>query len=205
MKKEGEPIYKKIALDIANKIVRGEIKVNDKISGRSMLASMYKVSPETVRRAIALLKEMGVVTANVGSGIEVLSISAAEKFIQKNKSNEYVSTMVENIYSIIQKRRELDKELEQNFTNVLEFVGRFKNITPFVLVEVIVKSDSRFIGKSINEVKFWQNTRATIIAYRRKEEIVISPGPNYKFLGEDAVVVIGKEDVYDKVNSFLNG
>ncbi|MDT8718508.1 GntR family transcriptional regulator [Clostridium sp. 19966] len=205
MKKEGEPIYKKIALDIANKIVRGEIKVNDKISGRSMLASMYKVSPETVRRAIALLKEMGVVTANVGSGIEVLSISAAEKFIQKNKSNEYVSTMVENIYSIIQKRRELDKELEQNFTNVLEFVGRFKNITPFVLVEVIVKSDSRFIGKSINEVKFWQNTRATIIAYRRKEEIVISPGPNYKFLGEDAIVVIGKEDVYDKVNSFLNG
>lgn len=205
MKKEGEPIYKKIALDIANKIVRGEIKVNEKISGRSMLASMYKVSPETVRRAIALLKEMGVVTANVGSGIEVLSISSAEKFIQKNKNNEYVSTMVENIYSIIQKRRELDKELEQNFTNVLEFVGRFKNITPFVLVEVTVSSKSKFIGKSINEVKFWQNTKATIIAYRRKEEIVISPGPNYKFTSEDAVVVIGNEDVYDKVNSFING
>ncbi|MDF2533128.1 MAG: transcriptional regulator, GntR family, partial [Clostridia bacterium] len=54
---EHKPIYKKIAIDIANKIVKGDIKEKDKISGRSVLASMYNVSPETIRRAVALLHE----------------------------------------------------------------------------------------------------------------------------------------------------
>ena len=32
-----------------------------KLSGRSTLASLYNVSPETIRRSIALLKDMDVV------------------------------------------------------------------------------------------------------------------------------------------------
>ena len=56
MRKDSNPVYKNIALDIANKIINGEFKVGEKISGRSTLAGVYNVSPETIRRAIALLE-----------------------------------------------------------------------------------------------------------------------------------------------------
>ncbi|MFD1774888.1 GntR family transcriptional regulator [Paenibacillus rhizophilus] len=63
MKKTG---YKSIALDIAGRIVSGEFPVNSKISGRSILAGKYQVSPETIRKAIGLLKEENIVSVSQG-------------------------------------------------------------------------------------------------------------------------------------------
>ena len=197
------PVYRNIALDIANKIVKGELKVSEKISGRSTLAGTYNVSPETIRRAIALLEGMDVVSSSQGSGIEILSVPAAEKFIERYRSNEYLNTIKENILDIISKKKELDLKLEENFTKVVDIVERFRDITPFTLIEIDIKKRSWVIGKSISEVRFWQNTGATIVAYRRNENIVVSPGPNYKFKTGDSIVVIGSNDIYDKVCSFL--
>ena len=50
--KIAEPIYQKIAIDIASKIAAGKYKAGEKIYGRSMLAAHYAVSPETIRRAM---------------------------------------------------------------------------------------------------------------------------------------------------------
>ncbi len=203
MKNVSAPLYRNIALDIANKIVRGEFKVGEKISGRSTLAGIYNVSPETIRRAIALLEGMDVVSANLGSGINVLSVSAAEKFIERYKNNEYINTVRENIADIIEKKKKLDIELEENFNKISDFLERFNSISPFVLIEVKIKEESKYIGKKVNEVRFWKNTGATIIAYRRNKDIVVSPGPDYEFQIDDTIVVIGNKDVYDKVCNFL--
>jgi DNA-binding GntR family transcriptional regulator len=40
-------VYKRIALDIAQGIVSGRYPLNEKIHGRSTLAGIYNVSPET--------------------------------------------------------------------------------------------------------------------------------------------------------------
>ena len=197
------PVYKTIALDIANKIVKGDIKANEKISGRSTLASMYNVSPETIRRAIALIEEMNVVTSTKGSGIEVISVSNAEKFIMKNKDKEYIATLKENIFKIVDKKRDLDTELEESINKLLDLTGRFKNISPFTLIEIDVKINCKFIGKSVSEVEFWQCTKATIVAYRHENNIIISPGPEYVFTSGDILVVIGSKDTYQKVYDFL--
>lgn len=203
MKNTSVSVYKNISLDIANRIVRGELPPGDKISGRSTLAGLYHVSPETIRRAIALLVSMNVVSSNAGSGINILSVSAAEKFIEKYKNNEYVSTIKENIFEIIEKKKKLDIELEENFNKICDYLERFNNVSPFALIEVSVKEGSKYIGKKVNEIKFWQQTKATIIAYRRNKEIVVSPGPEYEFKINDIIVVIGNKDVYDKVYNFL--
>lgn len=203
MKSSTGPLYKNIALDIANRIVRGKLKSDEKISGRSTLASMYNVSPETIRRAIALLEDMDVVVSNKGSGIEILSISAAEKFIERNKNNVYLKTVKENIVDILAQRRKLDKELEDNFNKILDLVERFENISPFTLIEIDIKEHCKFIGKKVNEVKFWQKTKATIVAFRRRDDIIISPGPEYIFTKGDILVVIGSKNVYNEVHKFL--
>ena len=197
------PVYKTIALDIANQIVKGDIKANEKISGRSTLASMYNVSPETIRRAIALIEEMNVVSSAKGSGIEVISVSNAEKFIMKNKDKEYIATLKENIFKIIDKRKDLDSELEGNIDKLLDLTNRFRNISPFTLIEVDIKSNCKFIGKSVSQVNFWQRTKVTIVAYRKENEIIVSPGPEYIFTPGDILVVIGSKDTYEKVYDFL--
>ena len=43
--------YLQIALDIAQRIAKGELPEGSRIYGRSLMASEYNVSPETVRRA----------------------------------------------------------------------------------------------------------------------------------------------------------
>ncbi|WP_251862474.1 TrkA C-terminal domain-containing protein [Clostridium sp. Marseille-Q2269] len=203
MKNSTGPLYKNIALDIANRIVRGKLKSDEKISGRSTLASMYNVSPETIRRAIALLEDMSVVKSTKGSGIEILSISAAEKFIERNKSNVYLATVKENIEDILLRKKSLDEELQENFNKMLDLMDRFENISPFTLIEVAIEENCKYIGKKVNEVKFWQQTGTTMVAYRRGKEIIISPGPNYIFTKGDIIVVIGSSNVYKKVYNFL--
>lgn len=203
MKEELVPIYKKIALDIASKIVKGEIQTDKKISGRSTLAGLYNVSPETIRRAIALLEGMEVVKANPGSGIQVLSVTNAERFISSNQERKYISSIREDIVEIISQRNDLDRRLEENLNEIYDYLERFKSISPFLLIEIHIRSTCKFLDKSVNDSRFWQNTGATIVAYRRNKEIIVSPGPNYTFIEGDIIVVIGKDDVFEKVNGFL--
>jgi DNA-binding GntR family transcriptional regulator len=147
-----KPIYKNIALDVANKIVRGEIKENEKLSGRSLLASTYNVSPETIRRAISLLQQMNVVSVTQGSGIEVISVSAAEKFIEKLKDNEYIISIKDNIVELLEEHKRLDDKIKENFYKITDFIERFQNISPFTLIEIeINKDDATFITDLIKK------------------------------------------------------
>jgi K+/H+ antiporter YhaU regulatory subunit KhtT len=200
---EHKPVYKKIAIDIANKIVKGDIKEKDKISGRTVLSSMYNVSPETIRRAVSLLHESNVVSVAQGSGIEVLSISEAEKFINKNKDNEYLTSVKENIRSLLEQHRKLDEEIQKSFEEITDYVERFQNISPFTLIEIEINNKCKMLGKRIAETRFFQHTKATIIAYRRAGEIIISPGPDYVFLEGDIIVVTGIKDIYDSVYNYI--
>ena len=74
------PIYQKIALDIANKIYTGEIQEDSVLFGRSVLAGKYNVSPETIRRAVKILEDIGVVKSIKGKGVIVLSPDKASSF-----------------------------------------------------------------------------------------------------------------------------
>ncbi len=39
------------------------------------------------------------------------------------------------------------------------------------------------IGKSIGELKFWQSTGGTIVAIRRGQTVILSPGPYAELFG----------------------
>ena len=203
MKGQKKAAYVSIALDIANKILNGEFREKQKISGRSTLASMYNVSPETIRRAIVLLEDMDVVNSSRGSGIDVISKSAAEKFIEKNKSSRYISSIKDEIRDLMQQKKKIDEQIQESFDTIFDYIERFKSDTPYTFIEIKVTADSKKIGKKINEVRLWQTTGTTMVAYRRKGETVISPGPDYVFEEGDTIVVIGSNNVYKKVYEFL--
>ena len=85
-RKASTPAYLKIAIDIASRIVNGGFLEGEKLSGRSTLVSIYNVSPETIRRAIALLRDMNVVEVEEKSGIRICSRDNALKFLEQFKT-----------------------------------------------------------------------------------------------------------------------
>ena len=82
MDNDGLTQYMRIAISVAERIAAGELREGEKISGRSKLSSEYEVSPETVRRAIQLLSDMRVVAVKEQSGVYVLSVDNAKRYLQ---------------------------------------------------------------------------------------------------------------------------
>lgn len=198
------PVYQQIALDLANRIAHGEFEVGSKIHGRSTLASQYNVSPETVRRAVILLEDMGILEVMPGSGILVKSRDESVKYIEKFKSKDSISSIKKELESIINDKRILEERLTSCVDKIMDTSERFKNSNPFAPLEVEIPKDSKLVGKTISEVKFWQNTGATIVGIRRNNSLILSPGPYALFMEGDTFVIIGEENSYSRIKKFMN-
>jgi K+/H+ antiporter YhaU regulatory subunit KhtT len=197
------PTYERIAIDLANRIYDGKYKVGEKIHGRSTLASDYKVSPETVRRAIKILEDVEIVHSTKGSGIVISSRENAYKYIHRFSNLESVKDLEKQMYSLIGERDKLDDQLFETVKKIMDYSVKLRHTNPLAPIEVEIFSGCTHIGKSISEVKFWQNTGGTVIGVKRNGEIIISPGPYTLILEGDVLLLIGDEETYDRVIHFL--
>lgn len=198
-----KPVYQQIAIDIASRIANGEFPEGSRISGRSTLAGQYNVSPETIRRSVSLLEDMKIVSVTHGSGILVESMDLSMNFINQFKQVDSISGIKQAINEILEQREELDKKLKESLDRVLDYTVRFKTSNPFAPLEVEIPEQSHLVGKAIGEINFWQNTGATIIAIKRKDELILSPGPYMIFEDQDTFVMVGDEDSYDRVRHYI--
>lgn len=198
-----EPVYKQIALDIASRIYNEDFKVGEKISGRSTLASNYNVSPETVRKSIKLLEDMEVVVSTRGSGVNITSKENAYEFINRFHSIESITTLKQDIDSLFHEKHEIEKNINEMIGKIVDYSNRLKYTNPLTPIEVEIPENSKIIGKSISEVKFWQNTGATIVGIRRNGELIISPGPYLTFEKNDVILSVGNDGIVDSVNKYI--
>ncbi|MCB2341286.1 GntR family transcriptional regulator [Clostridium estertheticum] len=200
-----KPIYKKIAIDITNRILSGDFCIGDKLYGRSSLASEYNVSPETIRRSVTLLSDMDIVTVTKGSGIVITSVDNCLKFIDKFKDIDSISSIKQNIFNLLEKKKELDKSINCSIDELIDYSSRFKNSNPFIPYEFEIQPEMVIIGKTVSESKFWQSTGATIIGIRRDDKLMLSPGPHSTFKIKDVFIVICDECSYNRIKTFLYG
>ena len=205
---EGEkvikPIYHQIAIDIANRIVNGEIKVGSKLSGRSVFASRYGVSPETIRRAIKLLEDVNIVNVKIGTGIVIESKEKAQFYIQQFQVVDSVNSIKKDIKQLIKTREKVEQDINNSINKLLGYSQTFKNINPFTPFEILVTESSPVLNKTIAEVNFWHNTGATIIGIRREGQVILSPGPYAIFLVDDYIIIVGDETSYYRCCNFIN-
>lgn len=201
--KVSEPIYKQIALDIAGRIYNEDLKVGDRIYGRSTLASNYNVSPETIRKAIKLLEDMDVVISSRGSGVNIVSKENAYEFINRFHSIESITTLKQNIDSLFEDKLSIEKNISEMIEKIVDYSNRLRYINPLTPIEYKVPNDSAIIGQSISDSKFWQNTGATIVGIRRGGELYISPGPYFIFEKGDVILVVGEEKILGTISKFF--
>lgn len=104
--------YKEICIWIKERLKNGELKPGDKIESEYKLCRQFQVSRQTVRHAIAVLEEEGIIKRFRGSGTY---ISDADQITPKKEKTMQIAVMTtymqEYIFSSIL------RELESQFSN----------------------------------------------------------------------------------------
>lgn len=197
-------VYKQIAMDIASKVVNGKYRLGEKIHGRSTLASQYNVSPETVRRAVFLLNQVGVLDVKQGAGIIIKSVENAEEFISKSNDRDSIDTIKSHINRLMQEQKQLNRKLQENINVLLDANDRFNYLNPLTPFELYIDENCPLVGQTSASVRFWNNTGATIIAIKRKSNTILSPGPHAQFFAGDSLLIVGDENSYKKAKALLS-
>lgn len=184
--------YKQIALDLAIHISEGNILEGSKIRGRSVLSSSYNVSPETIRKAMALLEDMEVVKSIPGSGSIVLSKVKAKSFIEKYEEKESQEIFKNELKDLLSQKALIDSAINKKIDLLLKekIILKDEKIS-FPLEQILIK-ETEYINKRIVDSNFWNNTGGTIIAIKREGNIIISPNPVEVLQENDTVIVVKK-------------
>ena len=197
--------YIKIAQDICGRILVGEYQEGMMLKGRSVLASFYNVSPETIRKAVNLLAKEKIVEIKRGVGIFVDSALHAQQFADKWKDKTLVQNKYANLLNLLEEKRQLDEEIDVAIKDMRDsFTYQTKEAVQ--LQEIMIPLDSWLDSKKIGDVYFYNYTEATIVAVVTKEEgrADTSPGPDYVLHGGDKLIFVSKDTMtFDRVASFL--
>lgn len=197
--------YIKIAQDICGRILVGEYQEGMMLKGRSVLASFYNVSPETIRKAVNLLAKEKIVEIKRGVGIFVDSALHAQQFADKWRDKTLVQNKYANLLNLLEEKRQLDEEIDIAIKDMRDsFTYQTKEAVQ--LQEIMIPLDSWLDSKKIGDVYFYNYTEATIVAVVTKEEgrADTSPGPDYVLHGGDKLIFVSKDMMtFDRVASFL--
>ncbi|APQ95450.1 TrkA C-terminal domain-containing protein [Clostridium botulinum] len=197
------PKYVKIAIDIAQRIYNNEFKVGEKVRGRSTLSSKYNVSPETIRRAVSLLKDMQVVEVTEKSGIYIKSVENAYLFIHRFNAKNNVKELRQKIKSLQKEKIKIEKQIDKYIDLILENSIQFENINLEDSYEMVIYPNSYIVNKTISDTEFWKHTNGTIISVKRKDKMYISPGPHFRFETGDIVRIICSEDDLNRAQNYI--
>lgn len=184
--------YLQIALDLATRISKGELPEGSRIYGRSVMASEYNVSPETIRRALRLLADMKVVEIKPQSGAVVLSADSARRYIANFEESADVRVLRRHLKDMMEEATDLHHRIADTIAALVKSRDTFAAAgEPLPNYEVPVPQNSPVTGKSIGALKFWQSTGGTIVAIRRGQTVILSPGPYAELYGGDVIVLVG--------------
>ncbi len=196
--------YITIAVDIATRIVRGEYRIGQKLFGRSTLAGKYNVSPETIRRALTLLQERGIVEVMPGVGVVVKSDRAAHEYLADYNQKKVLFDIQERLTELLKQREKLNYEIDRLTNQLLDYTfkmaGRLQK-----LEEISVPANSPLLGKSLAEVGFRARTGATVLSIYRQGQEILSPEANTSLQAGDVLLVVGTNESAKMVQQLVEG
>lgn len=197
------PRYQQIAIEIATRIASGEYKVGEKIYARSSLASQYGVSSETARRAICVLSDLEIVSSEKGSGVTIKSRQNAMDYIKQYEKRQTIDTIKEDILMSIKRQKSEMENLNDSLSELIAASEHFRSLNPFTPFQLNIKSNTKYINKTIADIQFWQHTGATVIAIKRDGSLLVSPGPYLQLLEGDILYFVTQDDSPQRVKDFL--
>lgn len=199
------PRYQRIALEIASRIASGEYEEGQKVSGRSSIAGQYGVSPETARRAFSVLSDNGIVDPWKGSGMFIKSRKNAEKYVEQFSVQNSIEHIKDSINEIINRQKAEMNELNDKLTQLIRMTEHYRSTNPLMPNSVRITEECKFIGKTVNDMRLWQYTGATMVAIKRDGELWMSPGPEAVIREGDRLYFIAQDASNNYIRDYLYG
>ena len=114
--------------------------------------------------------------------------------------------MQNELKELIEKNNDINKRRYELLSMLIKTQNTISYVkSRFPDYEVKISSDSKIIGKNIGSIRCWQNTNATIIAIKRGQSVIVSPGPDAELYQDDTIVFVGTAAAAEKVKSYING
>ncbi|MEJ8751761.1 GntR family transcriptional regulator [Lagierella sp. ICN-221743] len=110
-----QPIYVQIMDYFKYKIIRGELKPNEKIPSVRDMSSILKVNPNTVQRSFQELKNEGIIYSQRGLGNFITSDEKILKDLKVDKGREIISNFYSEIKSLGLNKEECFNLLEEEW------------------------------------------------------------------------------------------
>lgn len=110
-----QPIYVQIMDYFKYKIIRGELKPNEKIPSVRDVSSVLKVNPNTVQRSFQELKNEGIIYSQRGLGNFITSDEKILKELNVVKGREIISYFYNEIKSLGLNKEECFNLLEEEW------------------------------------------------------------------------------------------
>jgi K+/H+ antiporter YhaU regulatory subunit KhtT len=193
--------YEEIALDLARRIAQGDLSEGARVLGRSSLAGTYSVSPETIRRAVAILHERGVVQSVAGSGIRVLSRNAAQAYLETVHMRTGLEEGARELRALLTQRRQLDEKIEATLERLMtQATGAMGSRH---VEEVAVLPGTWVEGKSLRDIRRRNTTGATVVAVSRGEQDQFSPEPDMLLEQGDVLTLTGSDSARSQARKLL--
>lgn len=202
-KKVVRPRYQQIAVDLAERIVENRYQVGEKIHARSTLANTYQVSPETARKAITMLVDLGIMEVRHGSGAYVASKENAQLFIQQYQDVQSIQEVKTEIMTSVEKQKAELNNFSQLLDQLVNQTKRMNSINPFLPFELKLTEKAKGLEQTISELNLWHETGATVIAISHNDELLLSPGPYAKLSLGDTLYFIGNELALQRMENFF--
>ena len=197
------PRYQQIAVDLAERIVENRYQIGEKIHARSTLASTYNASPETTRKAINVLVDLGIMEVRHGSGAFVASKEKAKDFLLQYQDVQSIQETKAEIMESVKNQQEELNHFSQLLDQLVSQTKRIHKMNPLLPFELALTEEAAHLNQSISELNIWQATGATVIAISHDQELLVSPGPYAKFSAGDTVHFIGNEYTLQRMTNFF--
>ena len=197
------PRYQQIAVDLAERIVENRYQIGEKIHARSTLASTYNASPETTRKAINVLVDLGIMEVRHGSGAFVASKEKAKDFLLQYQDVQSIQETKAEIMESVKKQQEELNHFSQLLDQLVSQTKRIHKMNPLLPFELALTEEAAHLNQSLSELNIWQATGATVIAISHDQELLVSPGPYAKFSAGDTVHFIGNEYTLQRMTNFF--
>ena len=107
------------------------------------------------------------------------------------------------LQELISKRDEMNKEIDESIKNMSKMYNLSSN-DKLYFEEIVIKDDCWVINQTIGDVYFYNYTEATIVAIKRGNKLITSPGPDFTFIAGDKLIIIGKDNLsYQRAITYL--
>ena len=204
MENEELPQYMRIAYSVAGRIADGQLSEGEKLSGRSKLSSEYQVSPETVRKAVQLLRDMRVVTVKEQSGVYVHSAENAKRYLQMVGEKLALRQKKQRLRALLAQQEAVARQVSELCGSILDDpMQPVQSAEPLQSFSCRIPQDWPDAGKTLGSLHFWQVTGATVVAVRRADTLTVSPGPYAELCGGDQIIFVGDPEAREAVARFF--